>query len=147
LTHASWQDWLVSTTDAAERLAQHTSELFAAGSALAASSVSLPGIKKPGLLKAIAIYSPCFHYDGWNVPFYHSLLARFIGPLSRLPFLDRVSFAELPSLGIKDPRLRQMVELMSAEGILDRVPAKGLAEMHRLSDALKTTARIMHTRL
>jgi carboxylesterase len=64
-----------------------------------------------------------------------------------------VSFAELPSLGIKDPRLRQMVELMSAEGILDRVPAKGLAEMHRLSDSLKkqlphmrTPTLILHSR-
>jgi carboxylesterase len=153
LRHTSWQDWLASATDAAERLAQQTSELFAAGICVGGKLGLLAGHQRPGLLKAVAIYSPCFHYDGWNVPFYHSLLARFIGPLSLIPFLDRLSFADLPSLGIKDPRLRQMVELMSAEGILDRVPAKGLAEMHRLSGALKkqlphmrTPTLILHSR-
>ena len=78
---------------------------------------------------------------------------RFIFPCLRassghcrgIPFLDRLTFAELPSLGIKDPRRRQMMELMSAEGVLDRFPGKGMAEMHRLSGALKKQLPHMRT--
>jgi carboxylesterase len=145
LQQTSWEDWLVSATDAAERLAKETSELFAAGICVGGKLGLLAGHQNPGLLKAVAIYSPCFLYDGWNVPFYQSLLARFIGPLSWVPFLDRLSFAELPSLGIKDPRRRQMMEVMGAEGVLDRFPGKGMAEMHRLSHTLKKQLPQMRT--
>ena len=145
LRQTSWEDWLASTTDAAERLAQETSELFAAGICVGGKLGLLAGQQKPGLLKAAAIYSPCFLFDGWNVPFYLSLLARFIEPLSRIPFLDRLSFAELPSLGIKDPRRRQMMEVMGAEGVLDRFPGRGMAEMHRLGRALKKQLPHMRT--
>jgi carboxylesterase len=145
LRRTSWQDCLASVQSAAERLAAHTTELFAAGICAGGKLALLTAHRKPGLMRAVAIYSPCFLYDGWAVPFYLSILGRLIGPLSLLPFLDRLSISELPTLGIKDDRLRELVKAMSAEGVFEKVPTQSFREMHRLSGALKKQLPLMRT--
>ena len=145
LRRTHWQDWLDSVENAAARLAQETNEMFAAGICAGGKLGLLAAHRNPGLMKAVAIYSPCFLYDGWAVPFYFSILSRFIGPLSLLPVLDRLSIAELPYLGIKDERLRQIMAAMNTEGVLDKVPTQGFLEMYRLSRALKKLLPQMHT--
>jgi carboxylesterase len=56
-----------------------------------------------------------------------------------------LNFSELPSLGIKDERLRLVMEAMSTDGVLDKVPTKGFLEMHRLGGALKKQLPHMRT--
>jgi len=101
--------------------------------------------QQPGTIGAAAIYSPCFKYDGWDVPFYYPLLSSQIGWLSRVPFLDRLNFSETNSLGIKDERMRRLIEGMASEGVLEKFPGKGLVEMHRLGKALKGVLPKMQT--
>jgi carboxylesterase len=145
LRRISWQDCLVTVQRAAERLSGHTTEMFAAGICAGGKLALLAAHHNPGLFRALAVYSPCFVYDGWAVPFYFSMLGRLIGPLSRLPLLDRLTISELPSLGIKDDRLRELVKAMSAEGVTEKVPTQSFLEMHRLSGALKKQLPLMRT--
>ena len=145
LIKTRWQDWQQSVQVAAEALARETKEVFSAGICVGGKLAMMAAHQCPGLFQAVAIYSPCFRYDGWNVPFYYPLLSRNIGWLSRIPFLDRLSFSETESIGIKDERLRRLMENMTAEGVIENFPGKGLVEMHRLGKALKEKLPHMRT--
>ncbi|RDJ04241.1 alpha/beta hydrolase [Rhizobium grahamii] len=137
LRRTHWEDWLESALRACEDLAQRTSDLFAAGICVGGKLSLLAAEQRPDLIKAVAIYSPCFDYDGWDVPRHYTFLSPHIGWLSRIPFLDRLNFRENDSLGIKDERMRRMVEGMTGEGMLDRFPGRGVVEMHRLGKTLR----------
>ncbi|WFU01532.1 alpha/beta fold hydrolase [Rhizobium sp. CB3171] len=132
-----WEDWLDSVVQAAEFMARRTQHIFAAGICVGGKLSMLAANSRPDLIKAVAIYSPCFHYDGWDVPRHYTLLSPHIGWLSRIPFLDRLNFKENSSLGIKDERLRRMVEAMAGEGMLEKFPGRGIVEMHRLGKTLR----------
>lgn len=144
LRTTGWQDWLGSVLEAAELLASRTRNTFAAGICVGGKLSILAADARPDLIKATAIYSPCFGYDGWQVPFYYPLLSSQIGWLAHVPFLDRLNFKETPSIGIKDDRMRRMVGGMSNEGILDSFPGKGLVEMYKLGNALKKRLPDLH---
>lgn len=137
LRATSWRDWLQSVDRSVAKLANHANEVYAAGICVGGKLALMSAHRNPGAVKAVALYSPCFDYDGWNVPFYYPLLSRQIRWLAHVPFLDRLSFAETSAMGIKDDRLRRMMASMSSEGVLERFPGKGIVEMHRLGDALK----------
>ncbi len=145
LRGSRWQDWLESVVEASAQLASRTQEVFAAGICVGGKLAMLAAEQQPGKIGAVAIYSPCFSYDGWDVPFYYPLLASQIGWLSRVPFLDRLSFSETASLGIKDERMRRLIEGMASEGVLERFPGKGLVEMHRLGKTLRGKLPDMQT--
>jgi carboxylesterase len=145
LRKTSWRDWLASVHQAADQLAEHTRTMFAAGICVGGKLALFAAHQRPGTFNAVAIYSPCFLYDGWNVPFYYPLLSRHINWLSRIPFLDRLNFSETSSLGIKDERMRRMMENMSGEGVIEKFPGKGLVEMYRLGNALKDELPNMRT--
>ncbi|MFT4184711.1 MAG: alpha/beta fold hydrolase [Rhizobium sp.] len=145
LRRSRWEDWLESVVQAAEFLAGRTQEVFAAGICVGGKLSMLAAETRPETIHAVAIYSPCFHYDGWDVPFYYPLLSSQIGWLSRIPFLDRLNFRETASLGIKDERMRRLVGGMAGEGILEKFPGRGLVEMHRLGKALRGRLPQMRT--
>ncbi|MBA8881268.1 alpha/beta hydrolase [Phyllobacterium myrsinacearum] len=145
LTRSRWQDWLESVHEATEKFAPYTDKTFAAGICIGGKLSMMAAHQKPDSIKAVAIYSPCFHYDGWNVPHYYWLLSPFIELLSHIPAVARLNFSETSALGIKDERIRRMMESMSAEGVIDKFPGKGIAEMYRLGKALKKTLPQMRT--
>jgi carboxylesterase len=145
LVKTRWQDWQQSVEEAARMLKTQTDEIFAAGICVGGKLAMMAAHAHPSLFRAIAIYSPCFQYDGWNVPFYYPLLSYNISWLSRIPFLNRLSFSETESIGIKDERLRRMMQGMAAEGVIEDFPGKGLVEMHRLGKTLKKTLPQMRT--
>jgi carboxylesterase len=153
LRKTRWQDWLDSVVEASELLASRTTNVFSAGICVGGKLSIMAADARPDLIKATAIYSPCFGYDGWDVPFYYPILSSQIGWLSHVPFLDRLNFKETSSIGIKDERMRRMVAGMTTEGFLETFPGKGLVEMHRLGKALKarlpdirTPTLIVHSR-
>ncbi len=132
-----WQDWLESVVRAAEKVRTEADAVFTAGICVGGKLGMLAAQQKPDIIRATAIYSPLFHYDGWNVPFYYPILSRHIGWLRYVPFLDRLNFAETDAIGIKDERLRKLMASLSAEGVMDDFPGRSLVEMHRLGSALK----------
>lgn len=132
-----WEDWLESVQEGAELLQARADAVFAAGICVGGKLAMMAADRTPDKLQAVAIYSPCFGYDGWNVPISYQLLSPHVGWLSHVPFLDRLNFRETPSLGIKDDRLRQKIGAMVSEGVLESFPGRGIVEMRRLGNALK----------
>lgn len=145
LRRSRWEDWLETVETASEWLARRHDAVFAAGICAGGNLCLMAAANSPANIDAVALYSPCFHYDGWQVPRYYSMLSRYLNWFSPIPFLGRLSFKESPSLGIKDSRIRRMVAGMSGEGILDAFPAKALFEMHRLGNRVKANLPNMHT--
>jgi carboxylesterase len=151
LMKTRWQDWLESVLQAAQELHKEVQSVYTAGICVGGKLGMMAAQRLPHIIKATAIYSPCFNYDGWDVPFYYPLLSRNIGWLAYIPFLNRLSFQETDSIGIKDERLRKFMEGAEAEGVLEEFPARSLVEMYRLGKTLKkqlphikTPALILH---
>ncbi|SIQ58648.1 carboxylesterase [Rhizobium sp. RU35A] len=137
LRRTRWEDWLESVVEAAADLRRRVDDVSVAGICAGGKLGLMAAHRHPGLINAAALYSPCFHYDGWNIPRHYALMGRQIRWLAMVPFLDRMNFRETASMGIKDDRIRKMVAGMSNEGMLDSFPGRGLVEMERLGEALK----------
>ncbi|MDQ0455741.1 alpha/beta hydrolase [Rhizobium paknamense] len=153
LRRTRWQDWLDSVEEAAADFRAEVKDVFTAGICAGGKLGLMAADRRPDLVKAAALYSPCFHYDGWNIPRHYALMARQIRWLSKIPFMDRLNFQETASMGIKDERIRKMVSSMSNEGVLESFPGRGLVEMEKLAralkarlPALKTPTLIVHSR-
>lgn len=137
LRRSRFEDWLESVSSAADWLASRSDSVFGAGICVGGKLALLASHMQSSPIQAVALYSPCFHYDGWNVPRYYAVLSPHIRWLKMIPFIDRLNFNETPSLGIKDERLRRMIAGMENEGVLSHFPARGLIEMNRLGHHLK----------
>ncbi|WP_288427516.1 alpha/beta fold hydrolase [uncultured Agrobacterium sp.] len=145
LRRSRWQDWLESVHIARAAFSRRVDTVYAAGICVGGKLAMMAAADTPDKIKATAIYSPCFHYDGWEVPLHYSLLSSNVGWLSRFPLLGRLNFHENPSLGIKDERMRRLIAGLGAEGILESFPAKALFEMHALGRKLKSRLPSMRT--
>jgi len=143
LRRSRWQDWLDSVRVAAQWLSARSDAVFAAGICVGGKLSMLAADTEA--IRAVAIYSPCFRYDGWDVPFYYPLLSAHVRWLAHIPFLDRLNFRETASLGIKDDRLRRLIAGMASDGVLEAFPGRGLVEMYRLGNALKQRLPKMST--
>lgn len=153
LRGSRWQDWLETVELAASWLAQRADTVFAAGICVGGKLSLLAADRAGSPIKAVALYSPCFQYDGWNVPRHYTWLSPHIPWLSLIPFIDRLNFAETPSLGIKDARMRRLIATMENEGVLSHFPGRGIIEMDQLGRHLKkrlpditTPALVVHSR-
>lgn len=152
LRRSRWEDWLDSVAVAADWLAARSDLVFGAGICVGGKLTLLASQLASSPIKSVALYSPCFYYDGWNVPRYYAILSPHIRWLRHIPFIDRLNFSETPSLGIKDDRLRRMITGMESEGMLSHFPGRGLVEMcglgHHLKNrlsAITTPALIIHS--
>ncbi|MBF2713579.1 alpha/beta fold hydrolase [Agrobacterium vitis] len=145
LRKTRWQDWLESVEEAGQVLASRVDAAFAAGICAGGKLALMAADRQPLTLRAAAIYSPCFHYDGWDIPRHYNFMARNIRWLAKIPFLDRLSFHETRSLGIKDDRLRNKIAAMNGDGVLESFPGKGLVEMDKLGRVLKARLPLMQT--
>jgi carboxylesterase len=145
LRRSRWQDWLDSVHEARAFLSTRVDAVFAGGICVGGKLAMLAASEAPGDIRAAAIYSPCFHYDGWEVPRYYPLLSAHLPWLSHMPLLGRLRFHENASLGIKDERMRRLVANMGTEGMLETFPAQALFEMYRLGRQLKSRLPSMKT--
>jgi len=145
LRRSRWEDWLESVQSGASWLSSKVDGVFAAGICVGGKLAMMAADRDPGLIRAVAVYSPCFHYNGWDVPRYYALFSPHIRWISLIPFIDRLNFRETSSLGIKDERMRRIVAGMSGEGMLETFPGRGLIEMHELGRKLKARLPMMRT--
>ncbi|CVI63026.1 MULTISPECIES: alpha/beta hydrolase [Agrobacterium] len=137
LRRSRFEDWLDSIAVTADWLATRSDAVFGAGICVGGKLSLLASHMQSSPIQSVALYSPCFHYDGWNVPRYYAILSPHIRWIRLIPFIDRLNFSETPSLGIKDERLRRMIAAMENEGVLSHFPGRGLVEMNRLGHHLK----------
>lgn len=145
LRKSRWENWLDSVEAASDLMGERCDAVFAAGICVGGKLAMMAAERNPMSIRAVAVYSPCFHYDGWDVPRYYALFSPHIRWISFIPFIGRLNFRETPSLGIKDERMRRMVAGMNGEGMLETFPGRGLIEMHDLGRALKARLPDMRT--
>jgi carboxylesterase len=87
---------------------------------------------------ALALYAPSLWLDGWGIPWYTSLF----GLVTQKWLADYLTFAERDPWGIKDPRIRSLVEQAicssdsSGAGIA-AVPGSLMLEMRWLVQRVK----------
>ena len=135
LLRTTWHDWLASVEAAHAALRADVDEVYAAGICVG-GALGLALAAKQRALKAAAVYSMTFRYDGWNMRRWYDAAARLLEPFANLPGVRRFSVGEPYPYGLKDERLRGAVEQSQGgliEGALDRLPFGALYQMHRLA--------------
>jgi len=145
LIKTGWRDWLESVIDAGADLRTKVDSMFSAGICVGGKLGMLAAQKQPDLFTANALYSACFRYDGWNVPFHYKLMSYLPLWTAQIPVFKDIQFAETPTIGIKDKRLRKAMQRLSTEGVLDDFPVQSLKEMLSLSKAFKKKLPVMTT--
>lgn len=135
LLRTDWRDWRDSLRKPLEELRADHDEVYVAGICVGGALGLALAAEAPSI-KAAAVYSMTYRYDGWNMRHWYSPLAPFIEPFAGLPLIRRLSFEEPYPYGLKDERLRDgMTATQGAviPGALDRLPLGAMAEMYRLT--------------
>lgn len=132
-----WQDWAAGVEQAYRHLQTQVEQVYAAGICVGGSLALQLAARTPAL-KGVTVFSTTLQYNGWNSPRYYAL-APLIPLASKIPLLRRLSFAESYPYGLKDERLRQLVQSGGTvvEGALDAFPLCALNQMYRLSNEIK----------
>lgn len=137
LVDTQWEDWYASIEQAAEKLAQHTDEIFVVG--LSMGSLLALKFASEHKVSGVICYSPTFKFDGWSIPLWSKALAPIVLPIvSKLNIFRLSAFDEAEPYGIKNEQLRvRILEAMksndSSKAGLPGNPWHSLYQMQRLS--------------
>jgi carboxylesterase len=145
LLQTTWCDWLASVREAHRRLAERVEEVYVAGVCLGGALGVALAAECP-TIKAAAVYSITFEYDGWSVPRW-SVAAPWLHLSARIPFVRRIGIREAHPFGLKNERLRKrIVEAPHefAEGALDYLPFGSLCQMYRLGRYVERVGPLVH---
>ena len=143
LVKTRWQDWLLGIMDDIKYFSKKVDSIYIAGICVGGKLGMMAALQLPGMVKATAIYSPCFYFNGWNVPAYYKLAPVVLPVLIKFTWGQNKTFPETESLGIKDARLRNFMEGAEAEGVIDEFPAPSLVEMYNLGKEVKKSLPYM----
>lgn len=133
LLSTGWRDWLETVIAAYDALAAEVDQVSVAGICAGGALGLLLSRERPKL-RAAAVYSMTFEYDGWNMPGW-AAAAPLLQLVANLPAVRQISFAEPSPFGLKDERLRQLAETSPEsliEGALPRMPLGALYQLYRL---------------
>lgn len=107
LKRSTWEDWYRSVDEAFEALAAECSTVYVSGLSMGALLCLLLAARKKERLAGMALLSPTFFYDGWNIPKWRQ---RLVLPLIiYTPIRHFFSWEEPSPYGIKDERVRAKV--------------------------------------
>ena len=146
LLRTDWRDWLDSAQAALETLSADLDRVHVAGICVG-GALALALAARDERVRAAAVYSMTYRYDGWNMRPWHSAIVPWIRPFARLPGVRRISFAEPYPFGLKDERLRESVANAAnplIPGALDRLPLGAMHQMHDLADHIDRIAGRIH---
>ena len=133
LVRTTWRDWLQSVREAYLDLAARVDEVYVAGICVG-GALGLALCAEFPQIKAAAVYSMTFEYDGWNMPRW-STAAPLIQLVAHLPLVRQIDLAEPYPYGLKDLRLREMAARAPdtlIPGAIDKLPLGSLYQMYRL---------------
>lgn len=134
LLATDWRDWLDSVREAYLRFSREVDEVFVAG-ICAGGALGLALAAEVPEIRAAAVYSMLFEYDGWNMPKI-TTGAPLIQAVANLPLLRSLSFVQPHPYGLKDERLRGLaanqLEAM-IPGALERMPLGCMYQLYRLA--------------
>ena len=112
LRATGWQDWYASVEQEHRRMASHCRCVIACGLSMGAILAIHHAAHHPREVAGLGLYAPTLWLDGWGVPWYSALF----GLITQKWCADFVNFAERDPWGIKDPRLRGLVEQAITSG-------------------------------
>jgi carboxylesterase len=152
LLRTTWRDWLDGLVEAYDRFAVEVDTVSVAGICVGGALGLMLAAERPSV-RAAAVYSMTFEYDGWNMPRF-AVAAPVIQLVANLPGVRRLAWAETHPFGLKDERLRGLAERAPGgliEGAIDRLPLGALYQMYRMNrrlerigKAVKTPTLILH---
>ncbi len=154
LQRTRWSDWYESARRAFVGIRQRHSQVFVGGLSMGAVMSMHVAAQHPGQVAGLLLYSTTLRCDGWNMPF----VARFTHLLMKVPFsVQFCRFNETPPYGIKNPRLRAIVEkqmkdgessnagLLTMSGISVRELHRLIALVKRAMPSVTTPALVLHS--
>ena len=101
-----WTDWYASVEEEHDRLKAVSDTVVVGGLSVGAILAIHLAASRPETVAGLALYAPSLWLDGWGVP-WHAALFRLV---TMKWCADLFPFAERHPWGIKDPRLRALVE-------------------------------------
>ncbi|MFJ2363112.1 alpha/beta hydrolase [Pseudomonas sp. NPDC087697] len=154
LQATGWQDWYEGVRKTFVGIRQRHEQVFVGGLSMGAVMSMYVASEHPGQVAGLLMYSTTLRYDGWSI---HKLA--FLTPLlMKIPFGVRIcSFEEKPPYGIKNERLRAIVErqmkdgessnagLLTMEGVTVRELHRMNAVVKKRMPSIKTPALVLHS--
>ncbi|AZD10221.1 putative esterase [Pseudomonas chlororaphis] len=154
LQATGWQDWYEGVRRTFVGIRRRHRQVFVGGLSMGAVMSMYLASEHPGQVSGLLMYSTTLKYDGWSI----NKLAFLTPLLMKIPFGVHIcSFEEKPPYGIKNKRLRAVVErqmkagesssagLLTMEGVTVR-------ELHRMNAVVKkrmpsitTPALVLHS--
>ena len=154
LQATGWQDWYEGVRKTFAGIRQRHQQVFVGGLSMGAVMSMYVASEHPGQVAGLLMYSTTLRYDGWSI----NKLAFLTPLLMAIPGgVHLCSFEEKPPYGIKNERLRAIVErqmkagessnagLLTMEGVTVR-------ELHRMNAVVKkrmpsitTPALVLHS--
>ncbi|WP_065258663.1 alpha/beta hydrolase [Pseudomonas bananamidigenes] len=113
LQATGWRDWYEGVRKTFVGIRRQHSKVFVGGLSMGAVMSMYVASEHPGQVAGLLMYSTTLKYDGWSI---HKLA--FLTPLlMKIPFGVHICrFEEKPPYGIKNERLRAIVERQMKEG-------------------------------
>jgi carboxylesterase len=122
LKATAWTDWYASVECEHDRLRARCSGVVVGGLSVGAVLALRLAVARPDTVSGLALYAPSLWLDGWGVP-WHAALFRLV---TAKWFADWFPFAERHPWGIKDERLRTLVERAIRSGDSSRAGVAAL---------------------
>jgi carboxylesterase len=122
LKATGWADWYGTVEEEHRRLSAHCHTIVACGLSMGAVMAIHHAAQYPRQVSALALYAPSLWLDGWGIPWYSSLFSL----VTQKWFADYIRFEERDPWGVKDLRLRALVEQALQSGDSSRA---GIAAM------------------
>jgi carboxylesterase len=117
-----WTDWYASVEEEHDRLKAVSDTVVVGGLSVGAILAIHLAASRPETVAGLALYAPSLWLDGWGVP-WHAALFRLV---TMKWCADLFSFAERHPWGIKDARLRVLVERAIRSGDSSRAGVAAL---------------------
>ena len=117
LKHANWEDFHATVRSAFLDALAKGDQVYVGGLSMSALFALLLAEEFPDKLAGAICLAPTLFFDGWNVPWYNSLL-----PLAAYtPLKYCLYFRDGPPYGIKNERIRAMVHTFYSKARLDNL--------------------------
>jgi carboxylesterase len=108
----TWQHWYESVEIEHQRLLPTCDKVIVGGLSMGAILALHHAAKHPKDVSAVALYAPSLWLDGWGIPWYSYCFEI----ITQKWLANMFPFAERSPWGVKDPRIRALVELAIKSG-------------------------------
>lgn len=122
LKNTGWLDWYTSAESEHDLLKARCDAVVVGGLSVGAILALHLAAVRPDTVSGLALYAPSLWLDGWGVP-WHAALFRLV---TFKWFADRFVFAERHPWGVKDARMRALIERAIKSGDSSRAGVAAL---------------------